>query len=92
MEMEIARVTHYYSHLHVAALKLSADLHEGDYIHILGHSTDFMQKVSSLEVDHRHVAGGHPGEDIGLLVIAPVRVHDAIYHVPEGEFEPYPLV
>ena len=92
MEVEIGHVTHYYSHLHVAAMKLSADLKEGDYIHVLGHSTDFMQRVTSLEIDHHHVAGVHPGEDVALKVIEPVRVHDVIYRVPEGEFEPYPLV
>jgi hypothetical protein len=92
MEVEIGRVTHYYSHLHVAAMNLTGDLKEGDFIHILGHSTDFMQKVTSLEVEHHHVAGVHPGEDVALKVIAPVHEHDVIYRVPAGEFEPYSLV
>jgi hypothetical protein len=92
MEVEIGRVTHYFSHLHVAALKLSADLNEGDLIHVLGHSTDFMQKATSLEVDHRHVKAVHPGDDVGLKVIEPAHEHDVIYRVPEGEFEPYPIV
>jgi len=92
MEVEIGRVTHYYNHLHVAVLKLSADLKEGDLIHILGHSTDFMQKVTSLEINHHHVPGVKPGDDVALKVIGPVREHDVIYRVPAGEFEPYPLV
>jgi Na+-transporting NADH:ubiquinone oxidoreductase subunit NqrA len=92
MEVEVGRVTHYYSHLHVAAVKLTADLKEGDFIHILGHTTDFMQRVTSLEVEHHRMAGVHPGEDVGLKVIEPVHEHDVIYRVPAAEFEPYPLV
>ena len=71
---------------------LPSDLQEGDFIHILGHTTDFMQKVTSLEIDHHHVAGVHPGEDVALKVITPVHEHDVIYRVPAGEFEPYSLV
>ena len=92
MEVEIGRVTHYFSHLQVATLRLNADLQEGDFIHILGHTTDFMQKVTSLEINHHHVAGVHPGDDVAIKVIGPVHEHDVIYSVPAGEFEPYPLL
>jgi putative protease len=91
MEPEIGRVTHYYSHLHVAVLKLSADLKVGDHIHFLGHSTNFMQRVTSLEIDHHTVKEVHPGDDVALKVVEPVHVHDLIYCVPENEFEPYPI-
>ena len=91
MEVEIGRVTHYYNHLQVAVLKLSAELKVGDRIHILGHSTDFMQRVTSLEVSHHSVTGVHPGEDVALRVIEPVREHDVIYRVPESEFVPFAM-
>ena len=42
----IGVVTHYYSHLSVATLRLkSATLRVGDVIHIRGHTTDFSQRV-----------------------------------------------
>ena len=88
MEVEIGRVTHYYSHLHVAVLQLAEPLKIGDLIHILGHSTDFMQKVTSLQIDYHNVVGVDPGDDVALKVIEPVRVHDVIYRVPAEEFEP----
>ncbi len=91
MEVEIGRITHYFSHLHVATLKLNGDLREGDFIHILGHTTDFMQRVTSLEVEHHHVTGVHLGDDVALKVIEPVHEHDVIYRVPAEEFEPSPL-
>src|SRR6516162_6105867 len=42
-EQRIGVVTHYYSHLSVATLRLEpgATLRVGDVIHILGHTTDF---------------------------------------------------
>jgi hypothetical protein len=42
-----------YSHLSVATLRLeSGTLRIGDVIHIRGHTTDFSQRVESLEVNH----------------------------------------
>ena len=53
----IGVVTHYYSHLSVAILRLeSGMLRVGDVIHIRGHTTDLSQRVESLEVNHVLVA------------------------------------
>ena len=42
----IGVVSHYYSHLSVATLRLeSGTLRVGDEMHIRGHTTDFIQKV-----------------------------------------------
>ncbi len=89
MEIEMGRVTHYYNHLHVAVLRLNEPLLVGDLIHVLGHSTDFMQKVTSLQIDYHNVMGVNPGDDVALKVIEPVREHDVIYLVSEEEFEPH---
>jgi hypothetical protein len=88
MEVEIGTITHYYNHLHVAVLSLNETLLVGDLIHVLGHSTDFMQKVTSLQIDFHNVTGVNPGDDVALKVIEPVREHDVIYRVSEQEFEP----
>ena len=46
-EERIGVVTHYYSHLSVATVRLASGmLRVGDMIHIRGHTTDFSQKVS----------------------------------------------
>jgi hypothetical protein len=86
MEVEIGKVTHYYSHLNVAVLQLTEDLKTGDYVHVLGHTTDFIQKVTSLEIDHHHVASVRAGDDVALKVVEPVRVHDVVYRVTEESF------
>src|SRR5262245_64097761 len=56
-KQRIGVVTHYYSHLSVAAMQLEpgSTLRVGDIIHIRGHTTDFTQKVESLEVNHAPV-------------------------------------
>ena len=53
----IGIVTHYFSHLAVAVLKLDRDarLRVGDTIRIQGHTTDFSQRIESLQVDHAPV-------------------------------------
>jgi putative protease len=86
MEVAIGHVTHYYSHLHVAVLELTDGLKLGDKIHILGHTTDFFQAVTSMEIDHRWEIQVNAGDNVALKVIEPVRVHDVIYRVTEQVF------
>ena len=81
MEMQIGIITHYYSHLNVAVLQLTERLMLGETIHIFGQTTDFVQKVTSLEVDHHKVTIVEPCNYVALRVMEPVRVHDAIYRV-----------
>ena len=78
----IGRVTHYFSHLSVAALSLDEPLSVGDRIHIKGHTTDLVQAVESLEVEHQRVDSAGPGDDVALRVDDHVRDHDSIYREP----------
>lgn len=75
----IGVVTHYYGHLSVAAVSLTAPLAAGDRIHIRGHTTDLVQDVSSLEVDHAPVDRAGPGDDVALKVEDHVREHDLLF-------------
>jgi putative protease len=82
-EQRIGVVTHYYSHLSVATLQLEpgATLRVGDVIHILGHTTDFSQRVESLEVDRKSVPEVGPNNDFGLKVVDHAREHDVVFKV-----------
>jgi putative protease len=82
-EQRIGVVTHYYSHLSVAALQLDpgATLRAGDLIHVLGHTTDFSQRVESLEVDRKSVLEVGPNDDFGLKVADHAREHDVVFKV-----------
>jgi putative protease len=76
----IGIVTHYYSHLSVAILKLeTGSLRVGDVIHIKGHTSDFSQPVESMEIDHVHVNEARPGQSFGLRVKEHAREHDVVY-------------
>ena len=82
-EQRIGVVTHYYSHLSVVAMQLEpgTTLRVGDIIHIRGHTTDFTQKVESLEVNHAPVTEVGPNDDFGLKVIEHAREHDIVCKV-----------
>ncbi|MGE5252222.1 MAG: hypothetical protein ACM3QS_18620 [Bacteroidota bacterium] len=90
MELEIGKVTHYYSHLRVAVLELSAGLKLGDKIHIVGHSTDFTETVNSMEIDHGRVLEVQPGDNVAIRVIEPVHVHDLVLRVVEEKADLQP--
>jgi hypothetical protein len=80
-EQRIGVVTHYYSHLSVATLRLEPGtaLRVGDVIHILGHTTDFTQTVDSLEINHASVTEVGPNDDFALKVIEHAREHDVVF-------------
>lgn len=78
-DQAIGTVTHYFSHLSVAAVTLTDTLRAGDRIHIQGHTTDLEQVVDSMEVDHARVESAGPGDDVALHVDDHVRDHDRIY-------------
>lgn len=88
MEVEIGKVTHYFNHLNVAVLKLNDSLKLGDEIHFMGHLTDFVQRVTSMEVNHQVVLRVDHGEDVAIKVVEPVREHDVVYKVTEDLFAP----
>jgi putative protease len=76
----IGIVTHYFSHLSVAIVQLeTGNLRGGDVIHIRGHTSDFTQRVESMEVDHVHVSEARPGQSFGLRVKEHAREHDIVY-------------
>ncbi|HUJ80024.1 MAG TPA: hypothetical protein VLY45_06900 [Nitrospiria bacterium] len=81
-EQPIGRVVHYYSHLGVAVISLDkGPLQVGDTIHIKGHTTDFRQRVESMQVEHESITKAVPGDDFGLKVIDHAREHDVVYRV-----------
>ena len=89
MEVAIGKVTHYYNHINVAVLKLDEQLKLGDMIHILGHTTDFEQRINSMEVEHHPVVWVKPGDDVAIKVNEAVREHDTVYRVVEESPEPH---
>lgn len=80
-ENVIGKVTHYFPHVRAAVIKLKTTLAIGDVIKIKGHTTDFKQTISSMQIDHVAVDSAKKGQEIGLLVDSRVRQHDLVYKV-----------
>jgi translation initiation factor IF-2 len=81
-EQKIGRVTHYWSKLGVAGIEITAgEIRVGDTIHFKGHTTDFTQRVDSMQVEHDAVAIARAGDSVGLKVTDHVRDHDDVYKV-----------
>lgn len=75
----IGTVTHYFPHVRAAVIKLKTPLSVGDSVKIKGHTTDFTQKVTSIQIDHVPISSAKKGDEIGLLVDSRVRQHDIVY-------------
>lgn len=84
MEEEIGKITHYFSKINVGILELSkGTLQVGDTIHIKGHTSDFYQKIESMQLEHAAVDKVKSGESVGMKVENPVRENDAVFKVTE---------
>lgn len=83
MESKIGHITHFYNRISVAVLSLTETLDLGEKIHILGHTTDFIQNVTSMEIEHKKVISVGPGDEVALKVIEPVRNGDEIFKIIE---------
>lgn len=78
-EKEIGEVSGYFSHVGVAAIKLSGALKIGDKVHIKGHTTDFKQKVGSMQIERKNVKSAKKGDHIGIKVQEKVRPNDKVF-------------
>ena len=75
----IGSVIHWYGRLSVAGVRLTAPLAVGERIHIRGHTTDLVETVSSMEIEHTKVERAGPGDDVAVAVEGHVHDHDLIF-------------
>ena len=80
-EKEIGTVSSYFSHVGVAAIKLSAGLKVGDKVHIKGHTTDFEKKIEGMQIEREDVKAAKKGDHIGIKVPEKVRPNDKVFLV-----------
>ena len=75
-----AEVTHYFPHVNAAVLKIkTGDIRIGDELLFKGHTTDFKQKVISMQIDHQPVLVARKGDDFGVEVKSRVRAGDLVF-------------
>ena len=80
-EKEVGKVSGYFSHVGVAAIKLSGKLKVGDKIHIKGHTTDFEDTISSMQIEKESVKEAKKGNHIGIKTPEKVRPNDKVFLV-----------
>jgi putative protease len=83
-EVKIGQVSHYFGKIQVAAIELTdGDLSVGETIHIKGHTSDFTQKIDSMQIDKANVESAKKGQSIGIRVSEHARVGDEVFKVNE---------
>ena len=81
-ETKIGHVTHYFGKVQVAAIDLTdGELSVGDTIHLKGRTSDFTQKVDSMQIDKVGVPKAEQGKSIGIRVSQPARVGDEVFKI-----------
>ena len=77
-ERLVGTVSHYWGNLEVAGIELSGALAVGDTIRIHGHTSDFMQTVDSIQIEHETVQSAAAGDSIGVRVSERARIRDEV--------------
>lgn len=77
----VGKVVHYFAKIGVAVIDLEAPLAVGDKISIEGATTDFKQKVKSMQIEHKEVEKAKKGDSIGMKVKDRARGGDNVYKV-----------
>jgi len=81
-EEKIGEVEHYFGKISVAAIRVTAGrLDVGDTVRFKGKTTDFEQKIESIQIEHSSVESAGPGDEIGVKVEQKVREGDEVFKV-----------
>lgn len=83
-EVEIGKVADFFQKIGVVAIEVtSGEVSVGDTIRFSGHTTDFSQKIESMQIEHDSVQTAKPGDNVGIKVTERIRVHDKVFKVVE---------
>ena len=83
-EKEIGVVSDYFAHIEVVAVEVTGgELNVGDTLHFKGHTTDFTERIESMQIEHNQVEKAKVGDSVGIKVKDRVRKHDRVYKVVE---------
>lgn len=81
-EKPIGKITHYYSKIKVAVLKLNIPVKVGTTIEIIGgEGTKFKQKIKSMQIDFKTVKMAKKGKAIGVKMAKRVREGYKVFKV-----------
>ena len=81
-EDQVATVVKFFAKPCVAAVKvINGTITKGDLLKFKGHTTDFTEEVTSMEVDNQPVTEAKVGDMVGVKVKERVRENDKVFIV-----------
>ena len=80
-EKEIGHISHYFGHVSVGIIELRDSLKVGDKIHIKGHTTDFTEDITSMQIEHATVSEAKSGDAVGVKISQKVHQNDKVYKI-----------
>ena len=84
-EEQVGVVVKFFAKPGVAAIEVTGGtIRQGDTLRYKGHTTDFTEKVGSIELDNQPVEEAKAGDLVGVKVKERVRENDLIYKITEA--------
>ena len=81
-EVLVGEVVHYFRKVKAAVIKVKkSGVAIGDHIKVKGHTTDFDQKIKSMQIDHEPVESASKGKEVAIKVGKKVRRGDKVFLV-----------
>ena len=81
-EKLIGKVTHYFGNISVGIIKLSnGGIKIDDEVRFKGGDTDFVQKIVSMQAEHKDIQEAKKGDEFGTKVDQKVREGYEVYLV-----------
>jgi putative protease len=83
-EEQVAVIVKFFAKPSVAALEVTnGTIKKGDILRYKGHTTDFTEEISRMEIDNQVVDEVKVGDLVGVKVKERVRENDKVYKVVE---------
>ena len=83
METLAGKVMNYYRTIGVASIHIIDFLEVGNSVHIKGHTTNFDQRVESLQIRHQQERKLSARDVLRMKVNDYVRKHDCVYRIED---------
>ncbi len=77
----IGKVTHFFTNINVALIELTDTLKVGDTLSFEGATSNFEQKLDSMQIERKDVPEAKAGDAIGVKVKERVRPGDQVFKI-----------
>lgn len=74
----VGKIEHIFDKIGVVTTTLKSALKVGDIVRIKGHTTDLVQAVGSMQIEHESVQKAKKGDGVGIKVKGIIRDNDVI--------------